>query len=169
MCCIMCWTFRSIRSRPVSLRSYSDTRTGLRLKCAAAFSTSIRAVQVRAGSSCRCALPAWTSRMPALRQRLLSLICARHDEDAKRALRPALPLPIRYLHVEQRRAERLAVRIERQRARDAAAKGLVQHKIERAECGQFVALDGSLHDIGEMCSHARGGDVLGKERVVAGL
>jgi hypothetical protein len=45
----------------------------------------------------------------------------------------------------------------------------VQHEVECAEGGQLVALDAVLHDVGEMRFHPLGGDVLGQERVVAGL
>jgi hypothetical protein len=80
---------------------------------------------------------------------------------------PTFLLPIRYLHLEQRGAERLAVRIERQRSRHAAAERLVEHEIERADRGQFVALDAAFDGIREMRLHALGGDMLGQERVVA--
>src|SRR5262249_19219907 len=80
-----------------------------------------------------------------------------------------LSLPVRYLHLEQRRAQRLAVRIERQRPRHAAAERLMQDEVEGADAGQLVALGGPTRNVGEMRLHTLGGDVFGKEGVVARL
>src|SRR5436305_612293 len=42
-------------------------------------------------------------------------------------------------HVQQRGTQRLAVRIERERSRDAAAKRLAHDKVQRADVGQLIA------------------------------
>src|SRR5690242_10360833 len=53
-------------------------------------------------------------------------------------------------HAQQRRAERLAVRVEREGARHPAAQRVLEHEVERAEPRQLVAHDVALHDAVEV-------------------
>src|ERR1051326_7840485 len=78
-------------------------------------------------------------------------------------------LPVGYFHFEQRRTERLAVRVKRQRSRDTTAKRLVQDEIESANSRQFVTFDPTLHDIGEMRLDACRRHMLREERIVPRL
>src|SRR5882762_4167935 len=51
--------------------------------------------------------------------------------------------------VQQDRTERLAVRIQRERTRDAAAERVEQHEVQCTEQWQLVALHFALHDAGK--------------------
>ena len=59
------------------------------------------------------------------------------------------------VEIEQRRAQRFAVRIERQRPRHAAAERLVHDEIQRRQIGQFIANHLALDNAGEMRLHPR--------------
>jgi hypothetical protein len=50
----------------------------------------------------------------------------------------------------------LAVRVQRQRARDAAAQRVVQHEVHGAQVRQQVALDRPVHDAAVVGLHALG-------------
>src|SRR5262245_42659131 len=70
------------------------------------------------------------------------------------------------LHPQQRRAERLALRVGLQRDRAASAKAVMQQKIERVQIRQFVALDLAFTDSGEVSFDALGGDLADEDRVM---
>src|SRR5215471_9462195 len=56
--------------------------------------------------------------------------------------------------IQQQRAERLSVRIERKRPRHAAAERVRHHEIERADTRQLVARHVTLYDIAKQRLHA---------------
>jgi hypothetical protein len=56
--------------------------------------------------------------------------------------------------------------VERQRSRDAAAKGIAQDEIQRADHWQFVTRHIARCDGSEMRLDAFGGDVLAREAVM---
>ncbi len=51
-------------------------------------------------------------------------------------------------------ADRVAVRVQRGRTRNAAAERIAQNEIERVQARQFVTHDIALNDIGEMRFYA---------------
>jgi hypothetical protein len=59
--------------------------------------------------------------------------------------------------IEHQRAERLAVSVEREQARHAAAKRVLKHEIERADIRHFVSRDRSGRDASKMRGDPRGG------------
>src|ERR1700730_2149129 len=59
--------------------------------------------------------------------------------------------------VEQRGAQRLTVRVERQRTRHAAPERLVHHKIQRRDVRQLITHHAAFDNAGEMRFHAIGG------------
>ncbi len=61
------------------------------------------------------------------------------------------------------------MRIEAERPRNAAGQRAGHDEVQRRQAWQFVAQHLAGHDCHEMCVHARGGDVFGKERVVAAI
>src|SRR5215207_9539865 len=69
------------------------------------------------------------------------------------------------LHPEERRREGLALRVGHERERAAAAQGLVQEEVERAEVGQLEALDAAMHDPAEVLLDALGRDLAYEHRV----
>ena len=71
------------------------------------------------------------------------------------------------LEVEDRRAEALAVRIERQRAGDPAAQRAVEDEVQRPEPRQRVADDLAPRRSGEVLLHPLGRDVPLQQRIVA--
>src|SRR5882757_5167414 len=68
--------------------------------------------------------------------------------------------------VEQRGAERLAMRVQRQRPGHAAAERLLHHEIQRAEIGQFITGHIAGDDAGKMGFHPRTGDLRLQQRII---
>jgi hypothetical protein len=60
------------------------------------------------------------------------------------------------LDVEQRGGERLAMRVQRQRARDAAGQRIVHHEVHGRQMRQRIARDLAAHDTLVMRAHALG-------------
>ena len=61
---------------------------------------------------------------------------------------------------QNQRPVRLAVRVQRQRTRDAAAERIFQHEIERIDVGHFETRDRAAHEIAEMRAHPLDRDLL---------
>src|SRR5687768_1551959 len=80
--------------------------------------------------------------------------------------RSSLRLLVRDRQGQQRRAESLAVRVERERAGHAATEGTFEHEVERAESRELVPGHAAAHDSGEVRLHAFGRHVTFEQRVV---
>ena len=70
------------------------------------------------------------------------------------------------IEIEQRRTQRFAVRIQRQRARHAASQRLVHHEIQRGQIGQFITNHLALNNTREMRFHPRGRYLFEQQRIV---
>src|ERR1700754_928406 len=69
-------------------------------------------------------------------------------------------------HIQQRGTQRLAMRIQRQRARHAAAERLGHHEIQRGDVGQLIAHHLALDHAGKMSSYAFAGYLSLQQRIV---
>ena len=69
-------------------------------------------------------------------------------------------------HVQQRGTQRLAMRVQRQRSRDAAAERLGHHEIQRGDVGQLIAHHLAFDHAGEMRLYAFAGDLRLQQRIV---
>src|SRR5436305_6241134 len=72
------------------------------------------------------------------------------------------------LEFQQRRAERLSVRVERQRGGDAARKRPLADELQREEMRQLESADFAQDDPGEMPLDRASRHALDEERVVLG-
>ena len=70
------------------------------------------------------------------------------------------------LQIEQRRTQRFAVRVERQRPRHAAAERAGHHEIQRGDIGQLIADHLAFDNTGKMRLHPRAGDLLQQQRIM---
>src|SRR6478609_3573348 len=68
------------------------------------------------------------------------------------------------VEIEQRRAQRFAVSVERQRPRHAAAERLGHDEIQRRQIGKFIADHLTLHNAGKMRLHPFAGDLRQQDR-----
>src|SRR3954454_6423129 len=100
----------------------------------------------------------------------LSAIFARHASSSARAVvRPAsrsvasearvAELDILNLHVQQRGAQRLAVGVEGERARHAAAERIAHHEIQRSDVGELVAHHFAFDHAGKQRFHPVGSNL----------
>src|ERR1700704_5767969 len=69
-------------------------------------------------------------------------------------------------HVEQRRTQRLAVRIQRQRSRHAATERLGHDEIQRGDVGQLITHHLAFDHSGKMRLYAFAGDLNLQQRIV---
>lgn len=72
----------------------------------------------------------------------------------------------RQLKIEQSRTQAVAVRVQRERTRDPAAKRAFENKVQSRYCRQFVAHDIATDDAAEMLLHACGRHMLAQERII---
>src|ERR1700733_57141 len=73
------------------------------------------------------------------------------------------------LQIEQGRAQRFAMRVQRQRPRHAAPQRLVHHEVERKNLGQLIADHLAFDHTGEMRLDARRRDLGEQQRVMFGI